>query len=277
MALPFLKWAGGKRQLLDQYAAYFPAALTGNYFEPFVGSGAVFFHLREQAEFAAYHLADVNPALITCYTVVRDAVEDLITRLADHAARHDRDHYYAVRALDRDPGWQDNATQVERAARMIYLNKTCYNGLWRVNSKGQFNVPMGRYQNPDICNADRLRIASAALQGVDVRVVAFAQVVDQAQPGDFVYFDPPYHPVSATADFTSYAADAFGEADQRALAAVFAALSAHGVRAMLSNSDTPLIHELYAAFRIEIVTARRAINSAKGKRGVVNEVVVLNY
>jgi DNA adenine methylase len=276
-ARPFLKWAGGKGQLLKQYTAFFPQDAIQNYYEPFVGSGAVFFYLRGSSQFETYHLSDVNPALINCYRVVRDEVESLIALLAEHKALHGKDHYYAVRALDRDPGWLQSAPEVERAARMIYLNKTCYNGLWRVNRQGQFNVPMGRYANPDILSEHRLRAASAALQGVAIEAARFASVLDRAAKGDFVYFDPPYHPVSVTADFTSYAADDFGEADQRALAQVFAALARRGVRVMLSNSDTPPIHALYADFRIEIVEARRAINSAKGKRGPVTEVVVMNY
>ena len=254
---PFLKWAGGKGQLLDQYEAFFPAHPMQNYYEPFVGSGAVFFRLRAKGLFERYHLSDVNAELITCFLAVRDQVEELIARLTEHHDQHDHDYYYRVRALDRQPDWAD-APGVERAARMIYLNKTCYNGLWRVNSKGQFNVPMGRYKNPDILNADRLRRASEALQGVEIGV-------------------RHYHPLSQTASFTSYSADSFGPEDQRRLADVFAALATKGCRVMLSNSDTEFVRELYRDFRIETVTARRAINSAGGKRGPITEVVVLSF
>jgi len=278
-AQPFLKWAGGKGQLLAQYDRFFPRKRGGTYFEPFVGSGAVFFELRKRGLFDTYYLSDVNPELVNCFTVVRDCVDDLIAALREHKARHDEDahtHYYAVRNLDRDPAWA-SATNVERAARMIYLNKTCYNGLWRVNSKGQFNVPMGRYRNPDILNEARLRAASEALQGVDVDTRPFEEVTERAQAGDFVYFDPPYYPLSDTANFTGYSADSFSADDQRRLAATFAKLHQQGCRVMLSNSDTPFVRELYADFYVHTVTARRAINSKGGKRGEITEVVVVNY
>jgi DNA adenine methylase len=273
---PFLKWAGGKGQLLDQYEPYFPQTPLRGYYEPFVGSGAVFFRLCERGLFESCYLSDLNSELLTCYRVVRDHVEDLITRLHEHKAHHNLDYYYATRSRDRDPSWA-NASPIERAARLIYLNKTCYNGLWRVNQQGFFNVPMGRYVNPDIANVDRLRAASHALQDVELAVADFEAVTEQARSGDFVYFDPPYHPLSKTASFTSYAREDFGEDDQRTLARVFAELDRRGCRVMLSNSDTPFVRELYGDYRIETVTARRAINSAKGKRGAITEVVVVNY
>jgi DNA adenine methylase len=273
---PFLKWAGGKGQLLDQYEPYLPQTPMRGYYEPFVGSGAVFFHLRRRGLFETYCLSDLNTELLTCYRAVRDHVENLITRLHEHKAHHSRDYYYAIRSRDRDPSWAD-ASPVVRAARLIYLNKTCYNGLWRVNSRGYFNVPMGRYVNPDIANADRLRAASRALQGAELAVSGFETVTKKACSEDFVYFDPPYHPLSKTASFTSYAREDFGEAEQRELARVFATLDRRGCRVMLSNSDTPFVRELYHGFRIETVTARRAINSAKDKRGAITEVLVLNY
>jgi len=278
-AAPFLKWAGGKSQLLAQYAPFFPAERAARYFEPFVGSGAVFFHLRGRDFAGSYTLWDVNPELINVYRAVRDEVEAVIGLLAAHRDAHAADgrcHYYAVRALDRDPAWPESLPPAARAARMIYLNKTCYNGLWRVNSRGHFNVPAGRYRNPPILDAGRLRAAAAALQGVDLAACDFRAVVDEARPGDFVYFDPPYVPLSQTASFTSYAREDFGEAEQRALAEVFRALDRKGVRVMLSNADAPLVHALYRGFRIEIVQARRAINSRAARRGAISEVVVLN-
>ncbi len=275
-AQPFLKWAGGKGQLLRQFEPFLPAAPMRDYYEPFVGSGAVFFHLRQRDLFARYRLADINADLITCYLAVRDAIDALIARLAGHRAAHGEAHYYAVRTLDRDPAWAD-APAVERAARLIYLNKTCYNGLWRVNSRGHFNVPMGRYRQPDILNEARLRAASDALQGVEVVLEPFANVAEYAGAGDFVYFDPPYVPLNATSNFTSYSAESFGPAEQEQLARVFAQVSANGARAMLSNSDTPVVRGLYRNFRVETVSARRMINSKTGARGEINEVVVLNY
>lgn len=272
---PFLKWAGGKGQLLDQYEPYFPAS-SGAYFEPFVGSGAVFFHLCPRGLFEHYTLSEVNAELITCYEAVRDSVEALIARLADHQARHDQAYYYHVRAWDRDPGWA-NTPVIERAARMIYLNKTCYNGLWRVNSQGQFNVPVGRYENPDVVGADRLRAASRALQGVTIQVLDFERVAYAAQRGDFVYLDPPYFPRSDTSNFTSYSTSTFGVYEHEKLALTFRELHRRGCRVMLSNSDTPFVRALYEGFRIETVQGRRAINSKTDKRGPVSEVVVLNY
>lgn len=278
-AAPFLKWAGGKGQLLAQYEPYFPQEPVRRYFEPFVGSGAVFFHLQSRGLIEHAHLSEVNAELITCYLTVRDAPDDLIAALQRHKhdhAEHGAAHYYAVRAWDRAPGWA-SVPPVRRAARMIYLNKTCYNGLWRVNSRGQFNVPMGRYRRPDILNEKRLRAASRALQGAEIAVAGFERVLEHARAGDFVYCDPPYVPLSETANFTTYSAASFGEAEQRRLAEVFAALDRQGCRVMLSNSDTPLVRALYRAFRIETVSARRNINSVRHKRGAVSEVVVLNY
>lgn len=276
IATPFLKWAGGKSQLLAQYEPFFPREPLRGYFEPFVGSGAVFFHLRGRGLFSSYYLSETNEELLNCYRAVRDHVDDLIALLREHQARHSRDYYYTIRNLDRNSAWL-HASSVERAARLIYLNKTCYNGLWRVNRQGHFNVPMGRYKKPEIVNEARLRAASRALQGVHLAVEDFEQVIRRAGRGDFVYLDPPYIPLSETANFTSYTREEFSEYEHRKLALVFAELDRKGCRVMLSNSDTPLTRELYRHFRIETVSARRAINSASTRRGAVPEVVVLNY
>jgi DNA adenine methylase len=251
--------------LLAQYQPLFPQRF-GRYFEPFVGAGAVFFHLNPEEA----HLSDVNPELVNAYQVIRDHVEELISILGGY--QHDKDFYYALRA-------QDPATlsPVERAARIIYLNKTCFNGLYRVNRRGQFNVPFGDYKNPRILDEAGLRAAQAALQGVSVTHQGFDAVLAEAKSGDFVYFDPPYHPLSPTASFTSYAADDFGPEDQIRLAAVFRRLDAKGVKLMLSNSDTPFIRDLYEGFHIQQVWAPRAINRDAAKRKGVAEVVVTNY
>ena len=262
---PFLKWAGGKGRLLAQYQPLFPEKF-GRSFEPFVGAGAVFFHLAP----GEAHLSDVNPELVNAYTVIRDQVDALISTLAGY--QHDRDFYYALRAVD-----PETLSPVERAARIIYLNKTCFNGLYRVNRRGQFNVPFGDYKNPRICDEAGLRAANAALQGVSVTHQGFDAVLAEAKSGDFVYFDPPYHPLSPTASFTSYAADDFGPEDQIRLAAVFRRLDAKGVKIMLSNSDTPFIRDLYEGFHIQQVWAPRAINRDASKRKGVPEVVVTNY
>ncbi len=273
-ARPFLKWAGGKQRLLAQYEAFFPDEFN-RYFEPFVGGGAVFFHLWNTDRLRKdVVLSDNNEELINVYRVVRDDLEALCVLLAMHQERHCREYYYRIRALDRG---QVPLTPVERAARTIYLNRTCYNGLYRVNSKGQFNVPMGSYKDPRVLQEDVLRAASAALQGTRIEAMDFRNVVTMARPGDFVYFDPPYFPVSKTASFTGYTAGSFDADDQRDLAQVFARLTDKGCLCMLSNSYTPFILRLYRDFRVETVSAIRAINSNGGKRGSIREIVVLNY
>ncbi|MCP4356858.1 MAG: DNA adenine methylase [Chloroflexi bacterium] len=270
---PFLKWAGGKQQLLTQFDPYFPPNFS-RYFEPFLGGGAIFFHLVNTARLPEQiYLSDNNEELINAYTVVRDQVEALIKQLVQHQEKHNKDYYYQVRSWDRT-GRQLN--DVERAARTIYLNRTCYNGLYRVNQKGQFNVPLGSYKNPQIVRPQTLRVASTALQGVTLQTRNFHKIVDVAQVGDFFYFDPPYDPVSKTANFTSYTAVTFTEEDQERLADVFAQLSAKGCYCMLSNSHTSFICRLYQDFRIETVLANRAINSKGNGRGRIKEVVILN-
>ncbi len=276
-ARPFLKWAGGKQQLLADYEPYFPGAFR-RYFEPFLGGGAVFFHLRKTGRLpGAVFLFDNNEELINAYRAVRDHPEELINLLAVHQARHCREYYYEIRNLDRKKGGLNALSALERAARTIYLNRTCYNGLYRVNKKGHFNVPLGRYKKPNILDAELLRVDSRALQGVTLAARDFRSVVELAEPGDFFYFDPPYHPVSKTANFTGYTAGSFSEQDQRDLAAVFARLTAKNCLCMLSNSLTPFVLELYKQFRIETVRAKRAINADSSGRGAVAEVVVLNY
>ncbi len=264
-----LKWAGGKGRLLPELLARLPASF-GAYHEPFVGGGALFFALVGAGRLGRVYLSDANAALIDVYLALRDDVEGVIAALRHH--RYERDHFYRVRAQQ-----PEELSLPERAARVIYLNKTCYNGLYRENSTGQFNVPFGRYVNPTICDEPNLRAAAAALQGVDISRRRFDSVLDYAKPGDFVYFDPPYVPLSSTANFTSYDRAGFGPDDQRQLRDVFAELGRRGVRAMLSNSDTPFVRELYAGFHVEQVLAARAVNSKASGRGKVAEVLVLNY
>jgi DNA adenine methylase len=268
-AKPFLKWAGGKGQLIEQFRPLFPTTPSGRYFEPFVGSAAVFFALRP----ARAVLTDVNRELIDCYRAVQSDVERVIDALRLH--HYDEEHYYRVREVD-----PEGLAPPERAARTIFLNKTGYNGLYRVNKRGRFNVPFGRYTNPGFCQADaldNLRACARALRDVRLDVRDFAAVVRHARAGDFVYFDPPYVPASSTADFTSYVPGGFGWESQRRLADVLGDLSHRGVLVMLSNSDTPAVRELYRGFRIDTVLASRSINSRKDRRGKVGEVVVRNY
>jgi DNA adenine methylase len=265
---PFLKWAGGKGQLLAELRTRLPASFNA-YHEPFLGGAALFFELSARGCIpGGAFLSDLNPVLIEAYTVVRDDVEALIEALAPHANRED--HFYATRALD-----PATLTPVQRTARVIYLNRTCYNGLYRENSSGRFNVPFGRYVNPTICDRDTLRAASEALRGVDLSQADFQATVARAAPGDLVYFDPPYQPVSATSSFTAYHRDGFGEDRQLALRTAFATLAARGVHVLLSNSDTPFVRRLYAGFRIDSVRANRAINSRADRRGTVGEVIVV--
>ncbi len=266
---PFLKWAGGKRRLLEQYAPYFPVLKKkATYFEPFLGGGAIFFRLLP----AKAQLSDINEELINTYIALRDETEQLRALIRAHARNHNEEYYYYMR--DYSP-----KSDLRRAARFIYLNRTCYNGLYRVNSKGKFNVPMGRYKAP-FKNIDEWLVdAAIALQHAKIEVSSFEAVTKAAKSGDLVYFDPPYQPISDTAYFTSYSKDSFREEDQRRLAEVFAELTKKKVFVMLSNSDHPLIRELYAksAKRIVDVKAGRAINSKASKRGAITELLVLNY
>lgn len=240
------------------------------FYEPFFGGGAFFYRL------APVHavLGDLNPDLMNVYRCVAWNVEAVIKRLEAHRENHGHDYYYAVRERFND---RRNCTStVERAAAFLYLNKTCYNGLYRVNKRGMFNVPIGRYTAPTICNPIALRTASRVLQRADLRVGSYAETVADAGPGDFVYLDPPYDPVTKTANFTSYTARDFGDESQHDLARVVGDLTDRGAFVMLSNSDTPYIRDLYRGFKIERVLAPRAINSRGSARGPVNELVITN-
>jgi DNA adenine methylase len=274
---PFVKWAGGKAQLLPQFEPYFPTRL-GRYVEPFVGGGAVFFHLHRLGRLRGKGvvLIDSLEELINCYRVVRDQVEALIAELGRHeAGKTDRDYYYEVRGWDRQPGYA-RRSDVERAARFVFLNRTCYNGLYRVNRHGEFNVPFGRYRNPTICDAANLRAASHALQGVGLLAADFVRCLEEVQEGAFVYLDPPYHPLSETASFTSYTADDFGVKDQQRLAEVFGQLDQRGCQLMLSNSCTPFIETLYDGYEQIQVRASRPISARADRRGAIAELLVLN-
>lgn len=275
---PIVKWAGGKSQLLSQFEPFFPADFR-RYLEPFVGGGAVFFYLYSQGRLDGKEsiLIDRLEELINVYRVTRDHLQDLIGALCQHEPyKHDADYYYEVRAWDRRPDYRQRG-DVERAARFIYLNRTCYNGLYRVNRKGQFNVPFGRYRNPTICDADNLRLVHRSLQGVVLEVGDFGRCLELASPGDFVYLDPPYHPLSKTAYFTSYTSAAFSAKDQQRLAATFEELNQRGCQIMLSNSYTDSIRELYEGHEQVRVQAIRAISSKPDQRGAISELLVMNH
>lgn len=269
---PFLKWVGGKRQLLPELLkAVAAAGPFRRYHEPLLGGGALFFELARNHSLAGTsYLSDANTSLIEAYLGVRDNVEAVIRLLKGHKKRHSKDYFYEVRAsVPRSP--------TKRAARTIYLNKTCFNGLHRENSKGLFNAPMGKYKNPLICDEENLRAVSRALLKATIDVSSFENVLERAKRGDLVYFDPPYHPLSKTAFFTAYSKGGFNEDSQRRLSEVFATLARRGVRVMLSNSKTELIRELYADFYLTEVMAMRQVNSKADARGKIPELLVTSF
>jgi DNA adenine methylase len=270
-AAPFVKWVGGKGRLLSQLRPLLPRGVEQmRHVEPFVGGGALFFARRPKRAL----LTDINPTLVSTYAAIRDDVEGVIGALRSLARQHSKERYYQVRERYNQ---RRRVSDSKRAAMFIYLNKTCFNGLHRVNRKGEFNVPVGSYKSPRILNEGALEAASEALKGADLRCVSFDTLLENAKPGDFIYFDPPYEPVSVTASFTSYARDGFTRDDQTRLRNVYKALDRRGCKLMLSNSDVPFIRNLYGEFKVDTVAAPRAINCDATKRGKVSEVVVRNY
>ncbi len=272
---PFVKWVGGKRQLLEQFRKlnlYPPEKFDitkGRYFEPFVGGGAVFFDLLPQNGF----LSDLNKELVVTYNTIKNDVEKLIISLKKH--KTDKEYFLKIRAQDTN-----KLTDLAIASRFIFLNRTCFNGMYRVNSKGGFNVPFGKYTNPKICDAENLRRVSNALQNIEIKHQDYKAILKKAKKGDFVYFDPPYYPVSKTASFTSYTKESFLDKEQLELRDTFVELSNKGCFVMLSNSDTPFINKIYSnlkGIRINKVSAGRAINSKASGRGKITEVLVTNY
>lgn len=272
-AEPFLKWAGGKGQLLKSFVNFFPDKFN-NFIEPFIGGGAVFFYLYSNGFLHEKKsiLIDSNKELINAYKVIKNdkELETIIKALSNGKYLNYEENFYKVRELEPK-------TQADRAARLIYLNKTCFNGLYRVNSKGKYNVPFGRYKNPMICDTQNLRAVNKALEDVELINGDFTAVLEKAEKGDFVYFDPPYQPVSKTASFTAYTKDSFTEKDQERLAQVYKTLDKRGCKLMLSNSDVKFIRDLYKSFKIATVDAKRMINCKASKRGNVKELVITNY
>jgi DNA adenine methylase len=259
---PFIKWVGGKRQLLAVITNFAPQRY-GRYHEPFLGGGAVFFHIRPERAV----LSDSNPRLIRTYRGVRDDVEGVIRRLQTYP--YERTFYDAMRARNID-----GESDAELAAWFVYLNRTGYNGLYRVNSKNQFNVPFGRYVNPTICDAENLRTCSRALASADLKQETFQAILQRAERDDFVYFDPPYVPLSVTSSFTSYTSAGFSLDDQQRLRDVTRELKRRGVHVLLSNSSSPLVRELYAGFEIFEVSANRMVNSRPERRGKISELLI---
>ena len=271
---PFIKWAGGKGQILPHIQRMLPEK-AGRYFEPFLGGGAVFFRLWSLGLIKKSFLCDANQHLITTYNVVRDNPDVLAIRLDQLKAVHSKEHFYQAR--DRF-NHEEAMSDVERAALLIYMNKTCFNGLFRVNSKGHFNVPIGSYVNPRIFDHEQLLACSAALKNASLAYGDFQTVLKKVKTGDFVYFDPPYVPLTSTANFTAYAQDDFTFQDQIRLADAYRNLSARGARLLLSNHATPELLELYKGFDLTIVPARRMINTKASRRTrPVDEVLVRNF
>lgn len=272
LVAPVVKWVGGKRQLLSEIEPLFPKRYT-TYCEPFVGGGAVLF--SKQPRHAIVN--DLNKDLITTYLVMRDDVRTLIELLKQY--ENTADYFYKVRDLDRDKEQYSQLSSVEKAARLLYLNKTCYNGLFRVNSSGEFNSPFGNYKNPNIVNEPVLLAVNKYFCNNDIAFYSedFASTLKRIKRGAFVYLDPPYDPVSDTSSFTGYNKGGFDRKEQIRLKNCCDELSANGIKFMLSNSSTDFIKELYNNYNITTVNANRAINSNGQKRGKVEEVIIRNY
>lgn len=273
-SIKFVKWAGGKGQLIDQFIPLLPKKIE-RYFEPFVGGGAVFFYIVQKYKPKEIFLSDINEDLINTFIIIRDDVERLIVELKQHKEYHVADakkYYYEIRSVD-----PERLPELERAARFIYLNKTCFNGLYRVNSKGKFNVPMGDYKNPEIFQEEKLRKISALLKNVSINVMSFEKILPLVKKGDFVYMDPPYYPLKKGKSFTTYTKGNFLDKEHELLAQTFAKLSEKGCLCMESNSDTEFIRNLYDKFNIKVVRAKRMINSDKNGRNEINELVIINY
>lgn len=266
VARPVLKWAGGKTQLLPRILPRLPRHID-TYYEPFVGGGAVFFALAAAGRFRRAVLSDQNPDLVAVYQALQSDVDGLIRTL--RRMRHSEEDYYRIRA--RIP-----RSMIARAARVIYLNKTGYNGLYRVNRSGRFNVPFGRYENPTICDEENLRAASQVLSGVRLEVADFESVCRGARRGDAVYLDPPYLPLSQTASFAQYARSPFGVDEHERLARVFSDLARRGVRAVLSNSHTEESRRIFRGFAGELVPVTRPINCKAEARGAIREILLSN-
>jgi len=293
---PFLKWAGGKGQLIEQISPYLPSAFkTGRikkYFEPFLGGGALFFWLSEHYDFESAYLYEINPCVNTCYQVIQKNIGKLVNELSALESE-----YLSLSEKGREKLYYDKREEfnvflrrkaqnsvVRRAALLIFLNKTCFNGLYRVNSRGEFNVPFGRYKNPRICNEENLYAVNELLQKAEIICGDFEQCTSDVDAESFVYFDPPYRPISATASFTSYSKDAFDDQEQKRLRKVYGDLDKKGAFVMLSNSDPKnnnpdddFFDDLYREYHIERLSATRLINCNAERRGSITEILVMNY
>ena len=273
---PFVKWAGGKRQLIPEIEKHLPEKFS-SYFEPFLGGGALLFHLLSENENLKGYVSDLNSDLILAYVTIRDNLNGLLKSLQKHSDNYFSDsksYYYSVR--ESNP-----KSQIEKVSRLLFMNRTCFNGLYRVNSKGKFNVPLGRYSNPNIVQEENLRSVNQFLNHnkIIIKCQDFSSTVEKVKKGDFVYFDPPYQPVSKTANFTSYTNGNFGLNDLKRLAKVSNQLAKKGVNVLLSNSSSKQVRDLFSSRHWEIIKieANRAINSDSNKRTGHSELLIKNY
>ena len=273
LVVPFVKWAGGKRQLLGVLSGLMPEGSIKSYCEPFVGGGAMLFHLQPSIAY----VNDINSELINVYSVIKNSVDELIIELSRF--ENTQEIFYEVRSWDRDKFRYSSLSDIQKAARIIFLNRTCFNGLFRVNNAGEFNSPFGYYKNPNIVNAPVLKAVSHYLNSAEIHLssVDYSEVLINLQKGTFVYLDPPYDPVSDSASFTGYTKGGFSRNEQARLRECCDDLSRRGIKFMLSNSATDFIMDLYSEYNITVVKAKRVVNSAGDKRGDVEEVVVRNY
>jgi DNA adenine methylase len=271
-AAPVVKWVGGKRQLLPEILLHMPDKFS-TYYEPFLGGGAVLFNIQPRKAI----VNDINEELINVYKVIRDDVEALIKDLKKH--KNEAGYFYEIREKDRDKEKYKLLSNIQKASRILFLNKTCYNGLFRVNQEGEFNAPFGSYKNPNIVNETILKAVSNYFNRAEItfRCEDFEEAVKDIRKSDFVYFDPPYHPVSESANFTGYDKGGFDRGEQQRLKKLCDNLNGREIKFLLSNSATDLILKLYKNYNITIVEANRAINSKGDKRGKVEEVLVKNY
>ena len=273
LVLPFMKWVGGKRQLMPSIVEHLPENIKEyKYIEPFIGGGAVFFNL--QPKYAIIN--DFNEELINVYITIRDHLDELISDLKKH--KNESEYFYKIRGLDRTQDFK-KLSSVERASRIIYLNKTCFNGLYRVNSAGEFNAPFGRYKNPNIVNEPTLKAVNKYLKINDIIIKSgdYAETLTDVNERTFVYLDPPYHPISENSNFTGYVQGGWNIFDQIRLREVCDELNAKGVKFLLSNSSAPIIKDQYRNYNISVVKANRAINSDGSNRGEVDELLIRNY
>lgn len=271
---PILKWAGGKRQLLDKIRSKIPGEVN-RYYEPFIGGGALLFdYLPTRAT-----INDYNNELVNVYLVIKENPNGLIEILEEHQKQHNKEYYYAIRNFDRDENKFAELSKVEKAARTIYLNKTCYNGLFRVSSKGYFNTPIGRYVNPKIADKENITSISRYFNENKIKILCgdFKTALETAKQGDFVYLDPPYQPMSKSSSFTEYTDVGFSFDDQVRLKKECDKLTRKGVKFLLSNSDSPIMHDLYNEYKKDIIPVKRFINCNCEKRTSITEILISNY